>query len=313
MKFIEQGYEIIDRNALTPSQLIEVAGRCCYKSEDRITDNSAIGFARLIVKRGHLSVLEHGALALHVPYGVFIEFKLADHEAIKFMNLSGNLNGNSSFIISGNLRAWLECMAAIDAWKDWTRDPAWYKRIMFEIWRYCPPAFEAFFGFDAAERGYDKPLDDIQPVGEADMTDAERTLHGFRTVRFITNRGVTHELVRHRPASYSQESTRYVNYGEKDMEFIKPVWWGNVDGMSNLEFVCAAEDSETYYELMLNKGWRPEQAREVLPNALKTEIVVTANLKEWRHILDLRTSNKAHPQIRALMEPLRQEIFGKVK
>ena len=132
--------------------------------------------------------------------------------------------------------------------------------------------------------------------------------HAVASVRFITNRGVTHELVRHRLASYSQESTRYVNYGGKDMEFIRPVWfkeetkyythtWGSPEQI----FIDAITDAELSYNNLLNIGWKPEQAREVLPNALKTEVVVTANLREWRHIFKLRTSKRAHPQIRALM------------
>lgn len=136
--------------------------------------------------------------------------------------------------------------------------------------------------------------------------------HANASVKFITNRGVTHELVRHRLCAFSQESTRYVKYNGQ-MEFIRPIWFS-----TDLSIVSEALDftgwaipdaiwgmslyeSELAYIKLLQNGWRPEQAREVLPNALKTEIVVTANLREWKHIFKLRTSKAAHPQIRTLM------------
>ncbi len=122
-------------------------------------------------------------------------------------------------------------------------------------------------------------------------------------VRFVTNRGVTHELVRHRLFSFAQESTRYVRYDGK-MEFIRPCWWEESTPAQQETWESAMKDAEKYYLELLKSGWRPEQAREVLPNSLKTEIVVKGNIREWRHMFALRCSKKAHPQIRALMQPL---------
>lgn len=131
--------------------------------------------------------------------------------------------------------------------------------------------------------------------------------HVNATVRFITNRGVTHELVRHRLCAYSQESTRYVNYKNRGLEFIKPVW---IEGdfpeaasksSTAATFWNACKNASKTYETLLDQGWTPQQAREVLPNSLKTEILMTANLREWRHVFKMRTSNAAHPQMRALM------------
>lgn len=133
--------------------------------------------------------------------------------------------------------------------------------------------------------------------------------HAGATVRFITNRGVAHELVRHRVASFGQESTRYVKYGS-NIEFIKPVWFDDNAkdfGTPEAWFIFACGHAESAYGELIDHGWRPEQAREVLPNSLKTEIVVTANYREWRHILNLRaigTTGKPHPQMQALMLPL---------
>ncbi len=131
---------------------------------------------------------------------------------------------------------------------------------------------------------------------------------GSATVEFITNRGVTHELVRHRLCSFAQESTRYVNYGGKEIEFINPVWDFRDDDDDREIFVESLKASELAYMRLVQKGWRPEQAREVLPNALKTEIMVQANAREWRHIFELRCSKAAHPQMRDLMIPLRNQF-----
>jgi thymidylate synthase (FAD) len=147
---------------------------------------------------------------------------------------------------------------------------------------------------------------------------------GNITVRFITNRGVTHELVRHRLFSFAQESTRYVRY-DGEMEFIRPVWCSdeligiNWKGLrtrnltkQEIKWLDACYNAEVSYQMLLEDGWRPEQAREVLPNSVKTEIVVKGNSRQWRHALKLRTSKKAHPQIRSLILPLLTELKEKV-
>ena len=144
--------------------------------------------------------------------------------------------------------------------------------------------------------------------------------HCSLTVRFICDRGVTHEMVRHRLASYSQESTRYCNYS-KEVTFILPCWFEEIkEGIYKIDaqyinnltperlwFNGMLESELTYKSLLIN-GWKPQQARSVLPNSLKTEIVVTANLREWLHVFKLRCSSKAHPQIREVMVPLRVEL-----
>jgi thymidylate synthase (FAD) len=141
---------------------------------------------------------------------------------------------------------------------------------------------------------------------------------GWMMVKFITNRGVTHEMVRHRLFSFAQESTRYVNYKGKDMQFIKPVWLdtsygeeGYEDVATNL-FIAACDQDEYLYDRLLQEGWKPQEAREVLGNALKTEIVVAGNSREWRHAFSLRTSKAAHPQMSALMLPLLRECQERI-
>ena len=150
--------------------------------------------------------------------------------------------------------------------------------------------------------------------------------HSSITVRFIMDRGISHELVRHRLCAFSQESTRYCTY-DKHMKFIIPLWCENIkEGIYDTalemkhklnlqecehEFVCHLEDTEESYQRLLKYDWLAEEARSVLPNCLKTEIVTTTNIREWRHILSLRTSKGAHPQIKEIMFPLLEE-FAKV-
>ena len=144
-------------------------------------------------------------------------------------------------------------------------------------------------------------------------------------VKFVCDRGVSHEIVRHRLCSFAQESTRYCNYSkdkfDNQVTFIIPSWMtdlleGEYSNKGDSDFIpyemetaeeiwfMAMSKAEDAYNLLISKGWQPQQARSILPNSLKTEIVVKANIREWRHIFIQRTSKAAHPQMRELMVPL---------
>lgn len=194
MRIVEQSFEILTPiNGEAMLKRIEGAGRTCYKSEDRITEDSAQTFVTMVLKRGHETVIEHESIS----------------------------------------------------------------------------------------------------------------------VRFICNRGVTHELVRHRLASYSQESTRYCNYSQdkhdNEVTFIDARPWLETELMREA-WIRAMTGAETQYLNLLRFGCKPQIARGVLPIDLKTEIVCTANLREWRHIFRLRTAPDAHPHIRALMQGLLAQL-----
>ena len=139
--------------------------------------------------------------------------------------------------------------------------------------------------------------------------------HGSITVRFVCDRGVTHELVRHRLASYSQESTRYANYAKEkfgsEITVIRPFFWATDTRRYKL-WEKAMLDCEKAYLKLLELGAKPQEARSVLPNSLKTEIVMTANLREWRHVFKLRCATPAHPQIRESCLPILDELRQKV-
>jgi thymidylate synthase (FAD) len=139
--------------------------------------------------------------------------------------------------------------------------------------------------------------------------------HEKVSVRIICDRGVTHEIVRHRIASYSQESTRYCNYSKdkfgNELTLIKPLFW-NEDSEEYRLWYDSMQNIENTYNRMIALGAKPQEARSILPNSLKTEIVVTMNLREWRHFFVLRTSPKAHPQMRevacAILEEFQKQI-----
>lgn len=139
--------------------------------------------------------------------------------------------------------------------------------------------------------------------------------HGYLTVKFICDRAVSHELVRHRMASFAQESQRYCNYSQGrfggDVTFLQP-WWLDEDDMAWRIWRNACIDAEETYFKMLDLGYAPQNARLILPNCTKTEIVVTANWREWRHILQLRTAEDAHPDMRYLMGGLLAELKTKM-
>lgn len=143
--------------------------------------------------------------------------------------------------------------------------------------------------------------------------------HVACTYRIVCDRGVTHELVRHRLAAYCQESTRYCDYADGHVEFIKPDWMNLECGVYTVvqlndytgvehAWLKTMLTAELSYKDMRRLDQSPQQARGVLPNALKTEIVVTANLREWRHILKLRASKQAHPQMQQVMKELLSDI-----
>jgi len=190
-----------------------------------------------------------------------------------------------------------------------------------------------------AFEGSSSPLHDIEVAGricyksENAMTEGtaerfvERILkqghesvieHSAMTVKIICDRGVTHELVRHRLCAFSQESTRYCNYSG-GITFVIPPWislqereyfYGEYIEADEeiLIWLATMWNTEKNYISLLSLGWAPQQARSVLPNSLKTEIVVTANFREWRHIFKLRCTKAAHPQMREIMIPLHKAV-----
>lgn len=151
-----------------------------------------------------------------------------------------------------------------------------------------------------------KVRDDIQLVKKLVERGHEAMLeHGWLSVRFWCDRAVANEIVRHRLFSFAQESTRYVNYDKNGFEFVLPV---GRSGAEDTIIRIACHKAATEYEALIREGASPQVARAVLPLCTATEIVVSGNLREWRHFLKLRTAPDAHPQMRALVTPLLEKL-----
>lgn len=200
MKIISAGYEILTPITGEELKMIELAGRTCYKSEDKITDESARKFVKMLIKRGHEAMLEHSSLS----------------------------------------------------------------------------------------------------------------------VKFICDRGVSHELVRHRLSSFAQESTRYCNYSlnkfGNELTFIKPCFWDEHSSQYHT-WVKAMNNAENAYFDLLLKTATPQEARSVLPNSIKTEVIMTANYREWRHFFNLRAARAtgpAHPQMEEITIPLLKDVVNQI-
>jgi len=139
--------------------------------------------------------------------------------------------------------------------------------------------------------------------------------HMSAVINLICDRGVSHEIVRHRIAGYSQSSTRYCNYSKekfgRELTVIRPFFWEQDSDQYEI-WINAMADCEAYYMYLLDKGATPQEARSVLPNSLKTEIVISANMREWRHIFKLRCGKASHPQMRQSMLPVLAEFYRRV-
>ena len=299
MRLIKPSFEIIEQKPGIDGLLqhIERCGRTCYKSEDKITEDSAEKFVKMLVNRGHTAMVEHGTIYLTLNMANRQEyFKYCTNKYSEAISEGEAEKGTWVGYVTTNYRVLLQ--------NDW--------------------------------------LDDLQYL-------AEPTKHIRRiTVKFVCDRGVSHEFVRHRVFSFAQESTRYCNYSKdkfgKECTFIIPSWldipegeayfhdginfrvganeedifgesvnprawtrsndWKEVDS-----FLHALEVTENQYFDLLNLGWIAQQARAVLPNSLKTELIMTGTIEQWKGFFKLRDAKDAHPQARELAQPLHEEFI----
>lgn len=275
---------------------IERCGRVCYKSEDKITDTSAEAFIRGIIKRGHEAVLEHGTFIFEVSDRVYDDLKdridmLEDEtEFVSFLRFTAEWSADR-FVVSGNVRAWRDFLKAHHGYKKYLpnymgdfleRNPLLFSDIL-ENAEISP------FELSRAMFKFITPADLVSRL--------EKLMHWEETFLFVCDRGVSHEIVRHRPAGYCQESTRYCNYGHAgEIAVIEPLYL-TPGSPAYYHWENACKVAEHDYCNMLINGCSPQEARAVLPNSLKTEVVMTANMKEWKHFDKLRCAPAAHPQM----------------
>lgn len=291
MKLIKPSFEIWNQPAGLGGvyKQIERVGRVCYKSEDKITEDSAKPFVDRMIKSGHGAMLEHGTVYLKV-FNVIENSELIDKyksnkysvvkEGTEVYNCHGDILYGSCKCITTNYRV-------------------------------------------LAENGW---LDDLKYICKPTEFHEKRI-----TVHFVCDRGVSHEFVRHRVMSFAQESTRYCNYSKdkfgNELTFIQPCWldderlklygpYHTVIRDKSLEsiFIASLNNAEKDYIDLIDLGWKPQEARAVLPNSLKTELVVTGFVSDWNHFFDLRargTTGAPHPQAKELAEPLMKEFIAR--
>lgn len=330
MKLIKPSFEIIEqkpRDIVIPADMeigpqmwkdelinsvyrqIEIAGRTCYKSEDKITETSAKEFVDRMVKSGHGAMLEHGTVYLRY------DFKAKED--------------------SNRTAYWL-----------WSK----YNENQYSESVQAQPIPGIPDGFVAITTNFrvlveNNWLDDLEYICEPTEYHEKRI-----TVKFVCDRGVSHEFVRHRVFSFAQESTRYCNYSKdkfnNEVTFILPCWADSLalqevkgtvitsDDFGNLigeyyyhlngketpyfktweitperNFVASLQVAEQLYLELLNQGWKPQQARAVLPNSLKTELIMTGTIEQWKGFFKLRDAGSAHPQAYELAHPLHEEFI----
>ena len=291
---------------------IELCGRICYKSEDKITGTSHISFVKMLIERKHMAMTEHAIIALQVTLRIANGISKLGHNT--YLNVTLN-SRDERYIISGSVRAWYNLFTNVE-----------YRNTAEDIICRCECYMQMSLGddlykllFPHVHEGLSNKnymLTQKQILKLPNLQECEAKAHLYLTAHFICDRGVSHELVRHRPASFAQESTRYCNYqlGKfgNEITVIKPCFFEQWD--KELDCRCetmkyglwargceAAE--KTYFEL-LKEGAAPQEARSILPNSLKTEIVMTCNLAEWQHVINLRyhgITGAPHPQMLEVM------------
>lgn len=269
---------------------MELCARTCYKSEDKITEDSAKKFINnVIIARGHTAMLEHGTVYLKIPYGIMYDTGYFSNEAIatKYIDNPYSIVQNSQiydyWCVTSNYRVLLQ-----NGW-----------------------------------------LEDLQYLCEPTEYHVRRI-----TVRFICDMGVAREFCRHRVFSFAQESTRYCNYSKakfgKELNCIIPCWYKNMfegnsynielchtydltisEGLSRTEaaWIQAMCEAESTYFGLLTEGEPAQQARNVLPLALKTELIMTGTDEQWAGFFNLRCARDAHPQARELAIELRDRMI----
>jgi thymidylate synthase (FAD) len=320
MKIIDAGYEILDTlNGEEILKKIERVARVCYKSEDKITEGSAEKMVRALVKSEHFAMLEHGEAILEVDHHTYEDLRwvlseLSERCGEAPMLRLTSLKLSRRDIVSGNMRAWLEFFTLC------CNNSVGVNTVLFDVFsqmRYFPI-------FEAIQKRLEENEElsyttggEVRELFYRDLSYEEMLVHYDFTVKFICDRGVSHEIVRHRVASYAQESTRYCNYSKGnvgDVTFIRPCFFTeNSVEMDN--WVDSCMKAEQLYKDFILIGRTPQEARSILPNSLKTEVVMTANLREWRHFLSLRacgSTGKPHPQMLEVAVPLLKELRERV-
>lgn len=274
MNLIKQNYKILEQSdgLMGIYNHIELCGRTCYKSEDKIGTLNSGEFTQRMINSGHGAMLEHGTIYLYFnsrdlgeafSNNLYIKYKENKYSFVKTRRVKNNVNNTYiiHYYITTNYRVIVE--------------NKWY-------W-------------------------DLELL--SDITEHhERRI----TVRFTIDRGITHEAVRHRVFSFAQESTRYCDYIKDRFQgtitFIKPVWLTEEEKQ---EFEEDLKIIESIYFKWRNKGWSPQKARGFLPHFVKSDLIMTGTISDWIHFFELRTDKAAHPQMVEIVTLLKEDFIRK--
>lgn len=305
MKIIAPYFNILeDLDSMTLAVRIEACGRICYKSEDKITPESAEPFIRNIIKHGHNSVTEMAVLTLKILYDSESYASQLFHLQPKFLHI--DKTEKKEMLVTGSVRAFRELYQANPSVK-------MVKAVAEFLWKRHPLFYEDLLPPRGLMRQEGVQVEKVS-LEKVDQLPADLLAkHRHVAVLFVVNRAITHEIVRHRPVSYLQESQRYCRYSQdkfgNEITFIKPMFFEEDSEEYTLWKQVMAETEKVYLKLLETSS--PQAARTVLPNSCKTELITFANLLEWLHIFKLRTSKGAEPSMREVMIPLLKKFQKK--
>ena len=329
IKIVKPNAVLIDD--MPPYQKIERCGRTCYKSEASITEDSALKFVKNMIEHQHTAMLEHAHIYMRVNESVMLLVRKwletdataeRPNNSVPYLNITAIRHKNYKYsYVSGSFRTFINIF---NRYFDNYDENYGMNALYIELSRAYPDIFgskeptaknvdktsdavkwkQGVILFDNAQN----LIDDVRRMTDTPKsTDTIIAKHVIHSIIFTCDRGVSHEFVRHRPCSFAQESTRYCNYAKdkfgNEITVIKPCFYE--EGSNEYEvWKHSCEQSEASYFDLIKNGSTPQQARSVLPNSLKTEIVITATEDEWQHIINLRqigTTGAPHPQIKEVM------------
>ena len=319
MKIIKQEAHLLDTTGMSQYQVIEKAGRTCYKSENKITEDSAAKFVASLVKSGHHAMIEFGYIFMKITDIDFLEFFQATKP--HFIHMVGEYAVGNFRTVYNWYKEWLD--------GEWMISMDYFDGFMDLIWALSVKYPEVFKDlYDKIHEKFEPEYDDSETNDPDEITNPfklfntqEDFIHDYVTqdnfksylmnliphiVMFTTGRAISHEMVRHRPCSFAQESTRYCNYTKGkfggEISVIEPLF--EPDSEKYKIYMDSCMRAEADYFNLINLGATAQEARDILPTDLKTDIWVGAFENEWQHIINLRyhgTTGAPHPKMKNLM------------
>ena len=283
MKIVNPSATIIEKElaGLSVCQRIDKLAGVCYQRNPKPTEDDAQAFCRSLIERGHLPALEMAVVHLVMPWCLVVDF-----DGEKYLSVSWP-SGDGPGVVSGSIRAFMEA------------------RSVFDVRAFLAGEIETGTFFSVPS-GASHDFDSMEGIRFA-TPDEIPWQHRHVAVRVICSRAISHQLVRHRPCSFLQESQRYCRYDD-EVTFIRPEWTEFEGGFLGKMFKWQCRTSEAMYRARLKSWLLPQQARGALIHDIKTELIIYASLPEWLNIFKMRCAKAADPEMRRIMLPLREQF-----